>query len=145
MPESLDTLDRLKFTYDYTIKEFENLKREMDNTIKEIWNMERYALLATGAIWTWGIPNSQTLLYSGLVKWLPLILNGLFIIRVFSMYRHVARISDYILMQENSLFQKELRWERSFRKNATQFTAATGFIFWGILMAGSLLVPLLLL
>lgn len=38
---------------DFMLREHEAVRNDMDATVKETRTLERYALLATGAIWSW--------------------------------------------------------------------------------------------
>lgn len=128
---------------EYQIKEFEALRGELDETVKATWELERYALLVTGGIWAWSIPQSG--IGFALVRWLPLGLNLLFGLRALALYRHINRVSDYLLIVEGRFFTDETEgWERHFRKHTDRFTVSTAYLFWGGLLLGSVFTPFLL-
>jgi hypothetical protein len=126
----------------FLLKEFACLRREMDDCVKAIWDIERYALLVTGGIWAWSIPQSG--IGFAAVTWLPLGLNLLFGMRVWALYRHVYRISNYLLLIEQRFLATESEgWERYFRKNTDPFTFSTAFVLWSALLLTSVIAPLI--
>jgi hypothetical protein len=126
---------------DFMLKEADFLRRELDDTIKTIWETERQALLLTGAIWAWSLPNHTPTFTA--VKWLPLGLNLLFGLRSLALYRHVNRISYYLLFVEKRFNLSEgIGWEQHFRKNSDLFTLSTAYIFWICLLLAGFIVPI---
>jgi hypothetical protein len=127
---------------EFHLQEFDALRHEMDESVKAIWDIERYILLITGGIWAWSIPQSGTA-FKG-VMWLPLGLNLLFGLRALALYRHVNRISNYLLLVEKRLRADEhVGWEHYFRKHTDPFTVGTAYVFWICILLASVILPLI--
>jgi len=126
---------------EFQTKELESLRQELNDSVKAIWEIERYALTLTGGIWAWGIPQANKGFAA--VMWLPLGLNLLFGLRALALYRHVNRISGYLLLVERKLWGGERQgWENYFRKNTDPLTLITAYVFWGSLILASLILPI---
>lgn len=125
------------------LKEAEQLRNLYLESVKEIGALERYALIATGGIWTWGVTNSDAT-YVPLLAWIPLVLQLLFGLRTFGIYREMVWIWDYVSAIERAMeTPKHLGWGSQKQKRKRGLRIVTGFAFWIVLPLVTILVAVL--
>ncbi len=124
-------------------KEFELVRHEMDESVKESRSLERYALTLTGGIWAWLAVNSQEHPVHPYAVWLPLLLVFLFFLRAVALYLHTNDIADHLKDTEKLAFNVpfHLGWEQKFKEKG-KFKRATFWLFWILLLAATIVVPL---
>lgn len=80
---------------EYLVKEAEYIRQTVLSLLNRIEENERYALLTTGAIWSWAIANSQV---QGirLLWWSPLIIQILFALRSLVTWKNLSSHLKYL-------------------------------------------------
>ena len=128
-----------KNAYDFISKEYEALRREMDEAVKETRVLERYALLATGAIWSWLIGTSG---YE-LAKWLPAFIVGFLGFRALALTSHIDFLGKYFAKVEKAFpLPSGLGFEQQFEgSSVAERKRRTAYWFWGVLLFFTVVIP----
>ncbi len=129
---------------EYLIEEAEYTRQTILFLIDKLQELERYALLTTGAIWSWAIANSQA---QGirLLWWSPLIIQSLFALRALVTWKNLSSHLEYL-----SEIEKEIMGEGSFglgaylQKKWGKLPGRSGALFWVLLIVITFLINLLL-
>jgi hypothetical protein len=127
----------------FLLSEAEYLRKVYYDSDKEIGVLERYALVASGAIWSWCAANADSAVFPVLV-WLPLLLQILFGLRAWGIYRMMITTRRYLAEVEEKTvgLSKDLGWGRYLSQHGRGLRVATGYLFWAVLHAISILIAL---
>jgi len=130
--------------YDYLQKEAEYLREAILTLIDKIEELERYALLTTGAIWSWAVANSQNpSVRIRILLWVPFIIQSLFAYRALVKWRHLKLHMEYLAMLESQMELKSAMGIGSFiLQKWGKLARRTGAIFWILLSLITVLVNL---
>ena len=83
--------------------------------------LERYALLATGAIWSWCVSNASAPGVK-LLAWAPFVLSQLFGFRALDLGSELRRIQRYLAAVEATISLPDgLGWHRYARTQSRSF------------------------
>jgi hypothetical protein len=128
---------------EYLLKESEHLKKVYDESAKEISILERYALVATGAIWSWCAANVKSPVFHVLI-WVPLIIQILFGLRAWGIYQSMVSTREYLERIEMTVQLPEgLGWGRFLKQHSRGLRVSTSYAFWIALHIITLVVALL--
>jgi hypothetical protein len=128
---------------DFHKEEFKALKAEVAELLKAAAGQFQYAVIGSGAIFTWLMTTHKAdevaLLdikgLATLVIWLPLVLSGLLFSLSLAAYIRIGEMGRYLAVLENDLGHPQRGWEKAFRRHP----ATIGPIFfwgWLVLIAG---------
>jgi len=130
---------------EFLLKEFELLRNELDESVKEARAIERYALVTTGAIWSWVVAQTEeTTIYQPLV-WLPAILVLFFAFRALGLSVHVRDIGKHLAEIEQAFhLPEDLGWEQLYEKkyHGTPKRISV-YVFWAGLLIATIAIPFL--
>jgi len=129
---------------EYLVKEAEYVRQTVLSLLNKIEENERYALLTTGAIWSWAIANSQV---QGirLLWWSPLIIQILFALRALVTWKNLSSHLKYL-----SKIEKEIMLDGAFglgtylQKEWGKLPERSGAVFWILLVMITILINLFL-
>jgi hypothetical protein len=143
--DSQAKLEASKKTAEFLYKQYAHVRSELDEAVKETRTLERYAILITGGIWGWYFTrNPTTLIFLSL--WLPFFINMLIFVRVWSLYKHILRTSQFILNTEE-FFQisNRLGWEQFLIAHPSNIQAGSAWLIWGSLISMTFFAPWLVM
>jgi hypothetical protein len=114
----------------FLLKEAEQLRNLYMASAKEIGSLERYTLIATGAIWSWGLAQ-QNESYVSLLAWVPLVLQIFFGLRAWGIYQDMVWIRKYLSEIETTMgIPEQLGWGHRRDERKRRLRVITGFAFW---------------
>jgi hypothetical protein len=126
---------------EFLLVEFNKLRDEILQSLKETWNLERQSVIAAGVIWTWCLANAKTPGYTILI-WTPLAITTLSALRSLGLLLQMQHLGRYVRRLEQDFpLPKGLGWESSALND--QFRRFAGIVFWVILIAMTVVIPLL--
>lgn len=136
-------------TIDFLLEEYKDLRNQIDQLLKETNTLAKYAVVLTGAIWTWLAThdNSQFFLW-----WLPMLIIIVFGLRVWSLTLSIIELGKFVSgIEESPGLTLELGWEMKcradranggfFSRNSPRFLSA--ITFWIMLLIITVVIPLL--
>ncbi|MGI9487695.1 MAG: hypothetical protein ACR2RF_17815 [Geminicoccaceae bacterium] len=124
----------------FLLREHEAVRTELDEAVRETRVLERYALLVTGAIWSWAMSIDNEF-YSWLA-WLPLLLILFLAFRAFVLTMHIDDLARYLMKIEKKFeLSGGLGFETYFqdRGKVKRFSA---YAFWCLLLITSIIIPI---
>jgi hypothetical protein len=128
--------------HDYLQKEAEYLRAAILTLIDKIEELERYALLTTGAIWSWAVTNSQNPSVRFLL-WAPFVIQSLFAFRALVKWKHLKLHMEYLAKLESQMELKSAMGIGSFiLQKWGNLARRTGATFWISLSLITVLVNL---
>ena len=132
---------------EFHLREYESLRKEIEFATQEMRSIETYVLIATGAVWTWLASANSEPPFAKIAWWIPLLFAVLGALKTFALYRGIERMSSYIQKLEQYFCNTRVSsgWEthvhtREVREN---FLNIYMYIFWIIMIAISIVVPLI--
>ncbi len=118
--------------------ELQGLSNEKIALIQTLNSDRTFALVASGAIWSWFGTNSPEEINPWLI-WLPAILTALFVVKTFWTHKSIGMIAKYVQDLERQIGLPEtVGWERWLGKNKPN--KSFNYLFWSVLLGGNLLV-----
>jgi hypothetical protein len=115
---------------DYLGKEIDHLRRRFTEIADQVAALERYALLATGAIWSWCVSNADAP-GTKLLVWAPFVMTQLFGLRAWGLGRTLRLIRRYLVAVEATVpLPDGLGWQRYLAREpsrSVQWLTGTGF------------------
>jgi len=125
--------------YSFMLKRWERFHAEMNAVVSRRVDLERYALLATGAIWTW-LATAIDSDWNPALKWLPLLLNMFFALRAVGLSLRARKINAYLAAAEKHFsVPPELALENAYKPRTLE--RLTVWAFWPLLLAATLVLP----
>src|SRR6266704_7018291 len=84
----------------FHLREYEALHEEIEASTQELRTLERYAVIGSGAVWTWLATTKLEPRPPGIVWWIPVLfsLHGIF--RTGALLSSIKRTSTYLQMME---------------------------------------------
>jgi hypothetical protein len=126
--------------------EYEALHREIEASTQELLTLERYALIGSGAVWTWLATTKLVPKPPEIVWWIPVLFSLLGILRTWALLKSIARTSSYLQLLESVVYDQEILggWETFIHKpeNRKQYLRKFTWIFWGVLLIATIVIPL---
>ena len=124
---------------DYLTKEVDYLRHLLADLSAQIATSERYALLATGAVWSWAAANLRAPEARAIV-WVPLLLTQLFGFRAWGFGRTLRLIRKYLRRVEETVALPDgLGWQKFLSRDPSRSVQwLTGFGFWVLLSLATL-------
>ena len=138
-PNPNDSNEAVKPDAEFLPRPWSGFRDEINETVSRYVELERYALLSTGAIWTWlaGTTNAD---WNPLLKWLPLGLNMFFCLRAIGLMRRTHEISKYLKSAEEYYrITGDLALES--RYQWVNFKTFTMVLFWVLLIGATAALP----
>ncbi|ABW32842.1 hypothetical protein [Acaryochloris marina] len=127
---------------EYLEKEAEYTRAAVLTLIDKIEELERYALITTGAIWSWAAANNQSSAIHYLL-WSPFFINSLFAFRAYVKWRHLKLHMEYLANLESKLDLKiSIGIGNTTLKKWGKLAEKTGSSFWIILVLVNFFVSL---
>ena len=131
---------------DFLMKEVEHLRKNYDEFIEETRRLERYAIVVTGATWSWCAANTHNYAF-GLLVWFPAFACALFGLRAAAIHYQSRAVRQYIANVE-ATFQlpAQLGWAGVQIQHSTgvpALVAVTAYIFWATVSLGTIAIPLI--
>lgn len=125
---------------EFLLKHWEGFRAELTENIARYVEVERYALIATGAIWTWlaGVADE---IWNPALMWLPLVLNVFFSLRGFGLVLRAREISGYLEDAEN-YFEVPPKLALEQRSNKPSLKMFSVWSFWPLLLLVTAALPL---
>lgn len=136
-------MDSINFNLaEYILKESEHVRKIYDARVVQTRILERYALIATGGIWSWCATHVDSPEVR-LLKWMPAIITFLFGIRAWGNSKAIQAARDYLENIENYISLPEnLGWGKYIKNNQEPRLALTAYLFWAILQILTVLIPI---
>jgi hypothetical protein len=123
----------------FMLKHWERLHAEMNEVVSRYVELERYALLSTGAIWTW-LATTIDSDWNPALKWLPLLLNAFFALRAIGLVLRTREITAYLAAAEKHFsVPPQLALENAYKPRSLKML--TVWAFWPLLLAATLVLP----
>ena len=119
---------------DEKLAELEHVRTVYENWSKETAVIERFALVTTGAIWSWCASKNATDNAVLFVVWVPTFLCMLFGWRARIIRRDMLIAEDYLMALEKDHFSNAVRWQNKFKEKSSKRRAKNAFLFWVILI-----------
>ena len=129
---------------EFLIKEYEALRHQMDQFSKEIINMERWALIVSGAIWSWlatqGYASTPPLIFGS-----PATMTALLGLRSLGLHNTNILAGKYIFEIEKRFGVQiyGFGWEHKMHSKRPIVSFLAGYLFWGILITSNVAIPYL--
>jgi len=121
------------------LKHWERFHAEMNAVVSRCIALERYALLSTGAIWTW-LATAIDSDWNPALKWLPLLLNAFFALRAIGLSLRTREITSYLAAAAKHFsVPPELALENAYKPRRLE--RLTVWAFWPLLLAATLVLP----
>ncbi len=131
---------------EFLLKEFAALRTEIEAKLLEKRNNVRYALIASGAIWSWLAINPLEVAKYKWVSLLPFALSFLFWVRSQFISADMNRMGDYIKMVENSFeLPGGLGWQHYLALRRRPLKQNWEYLYWILLCIGNLIIGVHLL
>jgi hypothetical protein len=133
--QTLDGADRAQAFY---LAEYESLRTEILQTLTDSRNLERNIVFAVGVSLAW-IMSHRNL--HPLVWFIPLALVSVGILRSGALLISFGLYAEYIRRVEDFLTdgKRPGGWE-TFREHKSLGISVTAFVFWGLMLAGSIFI-----
>lgn len=123
----------------FLLSAWEHHRAEMSWTLAEYHRLERYALLATGAIWT-ALAATTAEDWDPLIKWLPFALTVLFALRASFLVWRIRELGRYLAAAERH-FAVPPALALESQPKPGRLRALTAVLFWALLLVATLLLP----
>ncbi len=130
----------------FHLREYEALHEEIEASTQELRTLERYAVIGSGAVWTWLATTKLEPRPPGIVWWIPVLfsLHGIF--RTEALLSSIKRTSTYLQKMEKVVYNQEILsgWETYIHKpeNRKQYILTSTWIFWVGLLIATIIIPL---
>ena len=123
----------------FMLRHWERFHAEMNEVVSRYVELERYALLSTGAIWTW-LATTIDSDWNPALKWLPLLLNAFFALRAIGLVLRTREITAYLAAAEKHFsVPPQLALESAYKPRSLKML--TVWAFWPLLLAATLVLP----
>jgi len=100
--------------FEYIAKEYESLRSEMDGLQKHLRTTENFGILISGAFWAWYFSQTGTDSLNPLVKYIPVAVSLLLLIRWVAISQAIVAIGKYQRKIEQRLeLPDDFGWEAS--------------------------------
>ena len=126
---------------DYLSGEVEFLRNRYAEWVKETRVLERYALVTTGAIWSWGAVKFSNHEFAPIIwapviiMWAPVIITLMFGLSTLGVYRNMVAAREYLLKIEKSVkLDEDFGWWQYLKAHGDPLRDRTGTAFWWVLV-----------
>ena len=135
--------------FKYLIEENKGLRSQIREVSSQIVGLERWALISSGAFWSWlaaGSPAGTP----GVVKWVPAVIAAFLGFRAFGLHVHNTRTGRYIQRVERAIdLSKGLGWEthlenRRYKVSFEAMSVISAAGYWVLLVLLNTLIAVLL-
>ncbi len=124
---------------EFELKQYELLKNEIEADIHETRALERYALLGTGAVWTFLAANAVARQHI-IIWWAPFVLTIFCALRSYSLILIIRTKSEYLrcIESKSSYFNDLSGFATFWEKERRGYVGKTMAFFWAALLAVNL-------
>jgi hypothetical protein len=134
---------------EHVIREWEKLNKELEKLMAETRSREKFSITIIAGVASWALVHAHTAteplppdaLY--IISWIPLISTLLFAISVFTLYRNIIWIGDYLAKIEDYFLGDNdfsFGWEKYFTKtNKRHLFVGTTIIIWAVQLVFAIL------
>ena len=131
--------DTISVRREFLLKHWDGFRTELDDTVTRYVELERYALISTGAIWSWlaGITGAD---WDPALKWLPFGLNLFFFIRAIGLVLRTREIGGYLEAAEE-YFSVPTKLALEGQYNPRSLKMITVWSFWVALLLATAVIP----
>ena len=137
--------DRQRENLEYLVKEAEYVRKAYDERVSQTRALERYALLATGLIWSWCATN-YALPPVRILIWMPALITFLFGIRAWGYAKSMYTTRDYLIKIERMIaLPDDIGWGRHLETREEPRLAMTAYLFWAVLQLMTIFIPIFML
>ena len=106
-------------THPLLVEEYRSLRGQIDYLIRDITSLERWAVIVSGALWSWLATRGSDLPLP--TYWCPLAMTFLFGLRALGLYTQIDTTGRYLRDLEGCLPRGAPRWEHFLQKNKARF------------------------
>lgn len=125
---------------DFLLKEYDARRKELADSVAETRTLERYAAGATAAIWTWLFTQNPDKAWVILVRWIPVALCILAVIRCAALFVDILWHAKHLrAFKKRWSDPAELNKENS-ALNFRWYPALTAVVIWLVLVFGNIYV-----
>jgi hypothetical protein len=131
---------------EFLTAELEQVRKDYDGYVEGTRKLERYAILVTGAIWSWCASHDENVAFR-LMAWFPFVACALFGLRAAAIHFQARAARQFSVRIEQALgLPGDWSWSRDQQlqsRGVPSLVAATAYVFWFIVSTGTLLVPII--
>jgi|GEM_PF-1581291 len=128
----------------YLSDEMDYLRSAYMEAVRETRVLERYALVATGVIWSWlAVNDAQGVM--GYIVWFPAIITWLLGLRSWGIFKLLLSLRRYFaLVEQSAELPGKLGWEKHKVDDRERFEVKTVWLFWFVLQTLTLVIPIVI-
>ena len=127
---------------EFIISECEHIRQAYDDRVNQTRLLERYALLATGLIWSWCATHMDSPAIQFL-KWMPMVITFLLGLRAWGNAKAIFTTRDYLVRIEKQIDLPEgFGWGNYLKHNQESRLMLSAYLFWAILQALTIIIPI---
>ena len=127
---------------EFFLEEYRSLRHQIDQYTRDLITLERWALIASGALWSWLATTFDQSNLPAMIYFAPAVVSTLLALRSYGIYQTNSITSKYLAEIEQKFeIPADLGWHKSRSRYRMRSLAFSGYSYWFFLCGLNIALP----